>query len=565
MTSIPAPRPDPAPAGRGAVLSLFRGTLGSLSRLADQPAVRRSLPSLVMVAAAVLALAAWAVLRDSPRTALYPGLPEAEKARIAEALATAGIGAEVDAATGEITVPAADFYRARLALAGQGLPESAPDADRILSDLPMGASRALESARLRQARELELARTITEIGAVRAARVHLALPEKSAFLRDSQPPGASVFVTLAAGRGLDEGQVEAVVNLVSAAVPGMARDAVAVIDQTGRLLSQGAGDAPSQLSDRQLRHRVELEDLLRRRIEAVLTPVVGQGNLSVEVTAALDFTQREETQERVDPAGNAIRSEQTSESETRARPPVGGVPGAVSNTPPPDATLTDAPPGGTAAARQEPPVQTRSSDTTRNYEVSRTVTTTRPEAGRIERISAAIAIRAAGSGGDAPAPTPELLADLQRLAETAIGFDSDRGDSVTVVAQPFAAAPEAAVAAGTDLSWLPGLLRDAALVAVVAVIALGVLRPLLLRQGGPLAGPGIAGRGGTVEVSEGETLDDLEARLDRRQKDLAASVVGARATRTEKQAVLRQIAAEDPERVAAVLHRMLKSDLDKVQ
>jgi flagellar M-ring protein FliF len=562
MTSIPVPRPDAPASGRAAALTRLRGPVAALARLADQPAVRRALPSLVMLAAAGLALAAWLVLRETPRSALYPGLPEAEKAQVLEALAAGGIAATVDARSGEVTVPAADYHRARLALAAQGLPESAPDADRILADLPMGASRALETARLRQAREMELARTITEIGAVQAARVHLALPEKSAFLRDSQPPGASVFVTLAAGRALDEGQVEAIVNLVAAAVPGMARDAVAVIDQRGRLLSQGARDAGSQLSDRQLRHRVEVETLLRRRIEAVLTPVVGAGNLSVEVTAALDFTQREETEERVDPAQRAVLSEQTSESETRARP-AGGIPGAVSNTPPPDGQLTATPPNGTPA-RPDTGVQTRTAEATRNYEVSRTVTSTRPEFGQVTRISAAVAIRAPAAEDGAALP-PALLADLQRLAETAVGFDAARGDSVTVVVQPFVESPAPPVAtAASDLSWLPGLLREAALVAVVALIALGVLRPLLLRPGGMLAAaPG--GGAGTVEVAEGETLDDLSARLDRRQKDLAASVVGARATRAQKQAVLRQIAGEDPARAAAVLHRMLKPDLDKVQ
>lgn len=565
MTSVPTPRTEmraqaQAGAGRG-WRGAVDGAAARLRALAAQPAIRRALPSIAVIAAVAVAALAWLALRETPRTALYPGLPDAEKAAVLTALAASGIGAEVDAATGEVTVPAGDFHRARLALAAQGLPESAPDADRILTDLPMGASRALETARLRQAREIELARTITEIAGVQSARVHLALPERSAFLRDSQPPSASVFLSLADGRALGEGQIAAIVHLVSAAVPGMARSAVAVIDQTGRLLTEGDGSDEARLSDRQLRYRVELETLLRQRIEAVLAPVVGVGNLSVQVTAALDFTQREEREERVDPEARAVLSEQLRDSETRNRPP-GGIPGAVANTPPAEPQLTEAPPE--QQAQRDGGVQTRSSEATRNFEVSRTVTSTRPEVGQILRISAAVAIRApegdAGGAGAAGRITPELLADLQRLAESAIGMDASRGDSVTVVVQPFAAAALPEVTASAIPDWLPGLARDLVLAGLLAAIALGVLRPLLLRR---LPAP-VAATATTVEVAEGETLDDLSARLDRRQKELAASVVGARATRAQKQAVLRQIAAEDPARTAAVLHRMMKSDLDKV-
>lgn len=566
MTSVPTQRTDMRPATRagvgGRLRSAVAGATARIGQLAAQPAIRRALPSMTVIAAVVLAGLAWLALRETPRTALYPGLPDAEKAAVMTALTASGIGTEVDARTGEVTVPAGDFHRARLALAAQGLPESAPDADRILTDLPMGASRALETARLRQAREIELARTITEIAGVQSARVHLALPERSAFLRDSQPPSASVFLSLADGRALGEGQIAAIVNLVSAAVPGMARTSVAVIDQTGRLLTDSDGSEEARLSDRQLRYRVELETLLRQRIEAVLAPVVGAGNLSVQVTAALDFTQREEREERVDPEARAVLSEQTRESETRTRPP-GGIPGAVANTPPAEPQLTDTPPDQ-QAQRPETAVQTRTADATRNFEVSRTVTSTRPEVGQILRISAAVAIRAPNTGtGPEPAGgqiTPALLADLQRLAESAVGLDAERGDSVTVVVQPFAAAPLPDVTASAVPDWLPGMARDLIIVAILALVLLGVLRPLLLRRLPAVGGTPAT----TVEVAEGETLYDLSARLDRRQKELAASVVGARATRSQKQAVLRQIAAEDPGRAAAVLHRMLKSDLDKV-
>jgi flagellar M-ring protein FliF len=573
MALSPVPRSDlaPAPASGGAVARL-RGMTEGVQRFAHQPAIRRALPSIVLVVMAAVAVLAWMVLREPPRTALYPGMAEAEKASVVEALAGSGITAQIDTVSGEIMVPTSDYHRARLALASKGLPQSVPDGDRVLSELPMGASRALETARLRQAQELELSRSISEIAAVEAARVHLALPEKSAFLRDSHPPGASIFLTLAPGRVLDSGQVEAIVHLVSSSVPGMARSDVSVVDQAGRLLSQGDQDAAGQLSDRQLRHRVEVETLMRRRIEALLTPIVGVGNLSVEVTAAMDFTRREITEERVDPQGNALRSEQLSETETRDTA-AGGIPGAVANTPPTEGELTpdapgDVPPGA---------VRNRSTGTTRNYEVSRTVQNTQPEVGQITRISAAIVVRAptpvpVPAGEDAPAapaedPTAARLADLQRLAESAIGHDPARGDTVTILAQPFAAPEMVVEPAGMNMDWVPGAVRDAVLVAILAIIGLGIVRPMLLRQTAAAASPGgmLPQSATTVEVAEGESLDDLEAKLDRRHKDLAGSVLGSRASRAEKQAVLRRLVADDPARIATVMHRMIQSELDAVQ
>jgi flagellar M-ring protein FliF len=495
-----------------------------------------------------------------------------------ETLTAAGIAAGVDGTSGEITVPSADYHRARLALAAQGLPQSVPDGDRVLSDLPMGASRAVEAARLRQAQELDLARSIAEIAAVQAARVHLALPEKSAFLRDSHPPRASVFVTLAAGRVMDPGQVEAIVHLVSSSVPGLAQSDVSVVDQAGRLLSRGDEDAAGRLSERQLRHRVEVEALLRRRIEALLTPIVGVGNLSVEVTATMDFTRREVTEERVDPQGSALRSEQLNETQSRDAA-AGGIPGAVANTPPPEAVLTE---GGAADAPQTEAeaeagsLRNLSTGATRNYEISRTVANTQDEVGRITRLSAAVVIRAPtpqadptaesageGAGVDVGGLDPALLADLQRLTETVIGHDPARGDSVTILAQPFAQPEITMTAPGMNLDWLPAVLREVALIAVLAIVGLGVLRPLLQR----LTQTGARGADtGARSFADpmGETgFDDAEGDPERRHRELASSVLGGRASRAEKQAVLRNLVAEDPVRIATVLHRMMKPDLDQ--
>lgn len=551
----------------------LRDLTAGLDRFSRQPAVRRAIPSIVLVGATAIMILVWIMLREPPRSTLYPGLAEAEKASIVEALSGSGIDASVDSASGEITVPTTDYHGARLALAAQGLPRSVPDGNAVLSEMPMGASQALESARLRQAQELELSVSISEIAAVQSARVHLALPEKSAFLRDSHPPGASVFVTLASGRALDAGQVQAIIHLVSSSVPGMARGDVSVVDQSGRLLSSDQSDSAVQLSDQQLRHRVEVENLMRRRIEALLTPIVGVGNLSVEVTAEMDFTRREITEERVDPEGNALRSEQLTETETRDLQ-AGGIPGAVANTPPTEAELTDAASGPEEADASA--MRNRSTGTTRNYEVSRSVLNTQQEVGQILKISAAVVIRApvvaevpAGKEETAPegSAASTLMADLQRLTESAIGFDAGRGDSVTILAQPFARPEVVLDEPGVNFDWVPGALRDAILLGILAIVGLGLVRPMLLRQTAAASFPGGTMPGGltTVEVAEGETLNDVEEKLNRRQKDLAGTVLGSNASRAEKQAVLRQLVADDPSRIATVIHRMIQAELDAVQ
>jgi flagellar M-ring protein FliF len=562
--------PVPTPSEQNALIAQARGAVSHVLRMADQPALRRAMPAILILLVTVGALGIWALLREPVRVPLFPGMAEADKAAVMSALTTAGINARIDATTGEVQVPQADYHSAKMQLAAQGLPQAVPDGNQVLTDLPMGASRSVEAARLRQAQETDLARSITEISTVAGARVHLALPEKSAFLRDSQAPRASVFLQLAAGRVMEPAQVEAVVNLVSSSIPGMARADVTVVDQMGRLLSRGSDDPGALAGDRQLEQRMRMEQLYRQRIEALLTPIAGAGNLSVEVTVDMDFTQSQITEERVDPNGSALRSEQAEMTES-ATPAARGIPGAVSNTPPGPAALTSQGPTatgqGTPAATGAP--VNRSSGTTRNFEVSRTVATTHPAGAQIKRISAAILMRATppkDGAEDTPLLDPALQADLEKLAQTAIGFDADRGDSVTILAQPFRDEAVSLGSGGTDLSWMPEALRQIALVAVLAIVALGIVRPLLTR--GFLAGS--AGGSGTlayagmrgVEVADGDSLDDVQARLESRRARLTATALGATATRDEKFAVLRQIATEDPARIAAVLQRMMKDEID---
>lgn len=565
----------PVPMSGNPMVAQMRGAVSHVLRMSNQPALRRAFPAILILTVTVLAVGGWLILREPARMVLFPGLAEADKARVMDALSAAGIDAAVDTVTGEVEVPSADYHRARMQLASQGLPTSMPDADAVLTELPMGASRSVEGARLKQAQELDLARSITEISAVSQARVHLALPEKSAFLRDTQPPRASVFLQLAAGRVLEPSQVEAIVNLVSTSVPGMARGDVTVVDQMGRLLSRGGDDPTAVVSDRQLQHRLEVERLYRERLESLLTPIAGPGNLSVQVTVDMDFTQSQITEERVDPNGTALRSEQ-SEMTENSEPAARGIPGAVSNTPPNQAELAAAgaadPNADPAAAAAAPPITNRSSGTTKNYEVSRTVETTQPATAKITRINAAILMRGVpqppAEEGAEPPPLlpPALKADIEALARTAIGFDQVRGDTITITAQPFM--DEIVVETPTDLSWLPEATRQFALIALIAIVALGIIRPLLTKVSwhseNPVAAASVqAGGVAGVEVTDGDSLDDVQARLEARRAKLTSAALGANVSREEKFAVLRQIVAEDPARIASVLQRMMKDDLNQ--
>lgn len=545
--------------------------LAQLGGVTQQPSVRRALPAIVIVAVTGVALALWFLASEPPKRPLYPGMAEAEKARVIEALASAGIDAAIDDISGEVEVNRADYYKARMALASAGLPQAMPDGDAVLSDMPMGTSRSVEAARLRQAQEIDLSRSIMELADVTGARVHLALPEKSAFLRETVPPRASVFLQLARGRAIASGQVEAIVNLVASSVPGLAREHVTVVDQTGQLLSRGGDDPAALVNDRQLQQRLDVENMFRQRIEALLTPLAGPGNLSVQVTVDMDFTRSEITAETVDPTSTALRSEQQQLQET-ADGVARGIPGAISNAPPAEAELTDQAPGdGTGNGSAEGSIRNRSSGSTKNYEVSRTVETRIPGSATLTRVSAAVVVREtltpAAEEGLPPISSmpPELLADMERLIQSAIGFDSKRGDNVTVLARPFLDDINAPEAGLFELPWLPDALRQLGMIVALGIIAFGIVRPILLKVLFPGEGRGLAGDlSEEVEVQEGESLDEVRARLKARQGALTKNMLDAAKSHEEQIVVIRKLVDEDSGRIATTFRQMISEELDTV-
>ena len=275
--------------GGSSLLKQSSNALSNALKFTSQPSVQRALPVIVASVAIIVGLIVFAYLQQPSRTTLYASLPDSEKSKVLEALVNSGIDAAIDGATGEVTVPVNDFHRSKISLAAQGLPATAPDGYEGLNSIPMGSSKSVELMRLKQSQEVELAKSINEIDTILSARVHLAIPEKSVFARNQQPPTASVFVQLASGRVLGAQQVQAIIHLVSSSIPNMSKDDVTVIDQNGNLLSKSIDDPDSQLSDSHLQHRMRLEGIYRSRIVQIITPMVGAGNVTAQVNIDIDF------------------------------------------------------------------------------------------------------------------------------------------------------------------------------------------------------------------------------------------------------------------------------------
>lgn len=556
-----------------------------MSNFANQPAFKRSLPLIVSVLFAGVVLIFFALSQKPSLTSLYDSLSASEKAKMLDALTAAGYNATVDPATGNVLVPTADFHKAKLSLAAQGLPAATPDGYSQLSDLPMGASRSVEAMKLKQAQEVEIASSISAMNDVIGARVHLALPEKSVFVRDRMEPSASVFVQLSQGRSLDEIQVLAILNLVSASVAGLSRENVTIIDQNGRMLSNSPDDPASILSDTQLQYRMRLENIYRSRIESILTPLVGLGNAAAQVNIEIDFTRTEITEETVDPEQNAIVSEQnaldlTTKKEAR------GIPGALSNDPPAEVELTtDADeidptaegenygiPGGNSNNNLE----TRSSREVKNYEVSRKVQTTQKPSNLVVKIDTAVLLR------QPKVIDPETgllvtynydetkLEEIRSLIKGTIGFQDDRGDTLAISTTDVEPVLLEADVSWYEMDWVQSSIKNFIVMLMLGVVVLGVIRPLINRLLVPVGGSGSTLAAGddedvdlsSIEVGEGESLEDIKAKLKPKKSNISLEMLDTANTYDDKVAIIRMMVNDEAGRVSNVFKQMMARDLD---
>jgi flagellar M-ring protein FliF len=544
--------------------------VSQLREMKEQPAFRRALPTILAAAVTVIGLFAYFVMQQPSRTTLFASLPESEKSRVLDALKNSGVDVALDPTTGDVMVPTDDYHSSRIMLAAQGLPTVVPAGYDNLDSIQMGSSRSVEAMRLKQTQEMELARSIAEIDNVLSARVHLAIPEKEVFIRQESQPTASVFVQLAKGRVLGRTQVEAIIHLVSSSVPKMAKEDVSVIDHNGSLLSNSSHTKTGIMNNSELEHRVRMEDIYRSRIISLLTPIVGPGNINAQVNLDIDFTRSEITEEIVDPEGNALRSEQNTNDLTRERP-AKGIPGAVANTPPQEPQLTLE---QTEVGVSNDTLRSSSSSEVKNYEVSRTVSSTMKPSHRIQKINAAVLIRDEviidpETGAKTTLPmSEEMQLKIEKLVGDTIGIDVNRGDSLTVSSSTFIDTLEGVRTNWYETGWFRSTVNQFGMIVILGIIVLGIIRPLLSRilvPASAVTGVGISDEEeidlDTVEVGAGESLEDIKAKLKPKKQAISAEMLDTANTYDDKVAVIRMIVADESDRVANVFKSMLNKDM----
>jgi flagellar M-ring protein FliF len=513
-----------------------------------QPAVRRAMPAVAGVGALALTGALYLALASGPQRVLYASLTDAERAKVTETLSASGVAYRIDNGTGAISVAEDDIYRARMLVASNAGIAAPEGASEMLDAIPLGSSRTLEGERLRLARERELVLTIREIDGIEAVRVHLATPERSVFVRDASAPSASVMVRLASGRSLSQSQVEAIVNLVAASVPGMTSDQVRVVDQTGRLLSSARETGTETLTLQR-----EFEAKLVSQIDALLLPLLGEGNYSAQVQAELDPEEVTRARESYDNPG-VVRSESERNASRTGQNVPGGVPGVPANTPPPDPTLVDgapqpAPPANASASDTESAVQ-------RSYELGREVAVTNRRPGGLTKLSVAVAV----SDEALKAAAPLTAQRLQTLVSAAVGANTERGDTIEVVPSKFGPA-ELAAPAFYEQPWFMSVVRYGAMLLAVLLVLLLAVRPWLARlrekdkAAAALAAEAAAGEAHRLAIPfGGEPEDSGPAPGSTESLAVAADVDLPRQV-----ALARQFATSQPDRAAQALQRMLQA------
>lgn len=549
--------------------------------LSSNPAARiksamsslRASPKMVLVicvAAAIsviIALVFWA--KEPGYKVLFSNISDEDGGAIVAQLTQMNIPYRIDTPGGVIKVPEAQVHEVRMKLAQEGLPKGGSVGFELLDQEKFGISQFTEQVNFQRALEGELSRTIENLGPIQHARVHLAVPKPSMFVREQKLPTASVTVSLIKGRTLDEGQVIAITHLISSAVTGLPAENVTIVDQRGNLLTQ-SGLRGLQTS--QLKFTSEIEGDYQQRIQRILAPLVGDKNVRAQVTAQIDFTQLEKTQEQyqpnADPQKMAIRSRQASLAEQGNTRGATGVPGALSNQPPTPATAPVTKPvskTGETSQKQSPdtteresgrPFNNRSDETT-NFEVDRTLTHTKSSMGRIERLSVAVVINhlpQGEEGKDGPMSATELAA-INALVKEAIGYSSARGDSVNVMNTPFNGVVEDPVTPLWEQERFYVLLMAVARYLVIALIIWVMWRKLV--------------QPAWIRHQE-SAIVRMEMEKEARQEEMAAKKRDAEkhARQRQEQRVetelnsqqLRELAEQEPRVIALVIRQWMKKE-----
>jgi flagellar M-ring protein FliF len=526
-------------------------------------------PLLIAVLASLLM---WA--NQTSYRVLFSGLNDQDGGAIVEALTQMKVPYEFNTAGTSILVPSNKVYDTRLALASQGLPKGSVSGFEAMDNQKLGITQFQEQVNYQRALEGELVRSIQSISAVQSARVHLAIPKPSIFIREKQTPSASIVLNLFGSRTLSEPQINGIVHLVASSLPSMNPEDVSIVDQSGRLLT-GKSQLESGLNPTQLAYTNQIEQSLTSRIIDILTPVFGSENVRATVTANMDYSTSERTDEIYKPNGDTtqatIRSRQISESNDGASSNPQGVPGVMANTPPGEAAanIGQNPQQALANGGNNAPAQTNNSmrkDSTVNYEVDKSVQYTKSQVGKIERLSAAVVVNfktitdPKGETRQVPL-TPEEITQLDNLVKQAIGFDEQRGDAVNVVNQAFTKVEESTIPMWAqqetmDLAKSLGMPIGIALVA--AILVFGIFRPMMkpaeadLFDEGPELLPGQRTPLLANQIGGGSDVELLE------QLQREGTLPGM--NRQQKLEKLRELAREHPQIVANIVKNWVNGE-----
>ena len=617
----------PAESGNAAVPA-EQGAAGAANQTAalpavkdvmSQPAVKRAMPANIGLLSLLVVLIFWSIMTSTPFRSLSDGFESADVQLAFEALKSANYDVRINKSTGRLEVPENDFQAARIFLASQGIPRAAAEGGMgtLAEGSSMTTSQFMEQVKYNNAIEIELARTITEISTIETARVHLAAPKQSVFVRDRQPAKASVIVKPYRGRVVDPAQVLSIVHLVSASVPYLATQDVTVVDHYGNLLTGSNADKDGTPALNNARFEGEREAELAERIRELLIPALGGGNVRTVVNLEMDFTQRETTREQYldfEPERAEVRSEViTSDSQTGIA--ASGVPGGTTNIPPDQPEVV---PEGEVAANptNTETATTEREQTTRNYELDKEITFVKEQAGRVVSMTAGVIVneealrdlakrRYYASLDEPPAPAGDLLdeesaedgeaealegaaaslapipsAELQRymadelerlrsLVLTALPYDAARGDTLTLTSAPFFTDPPQ----DYNLPWHkdPAIIEwgrhgmtSIGLIAFFLLVIAPVLRvymPKIEENEALLAEQLIDGELSVADrkaLEEGESLDEIKAKLKPKKSAISADMLDTANSYDDKVAVVRLLVAEDAGRVANVLKKMIK-------
>ena len=552
--------------------------------LSNSPAVSKAMPIVIAALIIAVVVAFFAFSQRSNVTTIYDDLPETERSQVLNALVSAGYAASVHPTSGKIQIPTRDYHEAKLTLAGQGLPTAASDGYEKLSDLPMGASKSIEAMKLKQSQEIEIARSIMSLKAVRDARVHLAIPEKSVFIRERSTPSASVFLTLNYGQSLNETQVNAIVNLVAQSVSGLSTDEVTVVDENGKLLTTAASDPETTLSNSDFRYRMRLEEIYKRRIEEILSPLVGAGNASAQVNIAIDTTRVEFTEEVFDPQKNAVISEQKSVQKRTNNALASGVPGATSNRPPEGISVNQSATDGASEETKDPntAVETPNSNTpttesiteNRSYEVSKVIKTTRAASNQILKLDAAVLLRKpkimdTASGKLVPKEyTTEKLDEIENLIKSTIGFENNRGDTLALSVSDFEPVVATLTTNWYETDWFQSISQNIGMVLMLGIVVLGIIRPLLNRllipvNGGEISAPSNLDSEvarGSMEVRNSDGIDEIISKLRPKNSGISLEMLDTANTYDDKVAIVKMLVEDESKRASNVLRQMMQQD-----